>query len=608
MSDQNTTPDGTSPTEEIDPEILKKALDQVRTIARGNGIDAAKIEVKNFDGGLYRFPAVSIFQIKTRSSEKRVSGKENGEVVAAGQMAQLVASTIDKVIQSPDTYTHILNVLKKRPDKGFGGNGIIVALDALSRTFVSHLPCSLCGSRGKVPCVQCSARGEEPCPRCHGRREMTCPTCRGTQFTGSGPNRSACTRCNGRGRVPCNTCQHSGAVTCRACAGTCATPCTGCASTGWQSTVTRLEITAQGWFDYDRLTMLPAKMRDYLREIGPEAVVQNHVHVNMNESPELAEQLKGNPDELPVVYQAAASWGRLTLGLPAAEGETPLEVYVFGQNPKLIHVPAFLEKPTQPGRDALRRAAIKGGDVAKEIRNAARYRVLSETIVAAARFPTRKAYDLVVARYPFGIDHETLRALGLEARAALSQLTRRPRRIGLLIGLALAGAWFAASFFTRIRNAALVQALIYTRPDVAEPLVDFILFAAGAMAATFSVRIAAAKVLHDTLGPLLKNKSKGGKEKKHRTGRTTGMSGACIFFCAVIFLLVCGGAMATQRPVPPWFGKPVKQAMAAYEQHRNKPSFEEALQKAHERDAPPPPPKEFKPMSTHLPDRPDPFR
>jgi hypothetical protein len=579
VSDNSQDPKANSlgPSQEIDPDLLKKALDQVRAVARGNGIDAGRAEIVKFDGGVYRFSAHAAFKIRAKTSERRVSGKENGEAVAYGQMAQTVQAAINKATADPDARAQILDTLRKRADLGFAGNGLVVNLGGLSRTYVSHIACSTCGARGKMPCPACNGRGEEQCPRCHGRREMTCPACRGTKYTGSGATRTACQRCYGRGQIPCTHCQHSGMVTCHICSGQGAVGCANCKATGWQSIVTRLDVSAQGWFDWDSIS-LPPQLKDVMREHALELVPGGHIKAELDEEAAGVARVAG--DELPVGYTAQAPWGRIEFEI-GAQAPQAISCYLFGYKPTLLFVPPFLARAITPGRDALRRAGLKEADAAKEIRAALRYRFISETVAATARFPLKKAIELIHARYPFGIEPTALREIALESKNGLARLTALPRRKGLAIGLAAAAALYLGWMLSPLRAQIIAHLSARLGPPAAEGAADLAVFLAGVCIATFLVRLMAAKILHDTLGPLLKNKS--GQGKRHSTGKTTGMLGSCLAYGAALYILAGSAALLLHKPAPTWVARPVGVAIRAYYARANKPTFEQQLQKEHEK-------------------------
>ena len=62
----------------VDPALLQRAVERMRHVARGNGIDPDSILLDHFDGETLNFKARSLCEINTAVVEKTMTGKETG--------------------------------------------------------------------------------------------------------------------------------------------------------------------------------------------------------------------------------------------------------------------------------------------------------------------------------------------------------------------------------------------------------------------------------------------------------------------------------------------------------------------------------------------------
>jgi hypothetical protein len=100
--------------------------------------------------------------------------------------------------------------------------------------------------------------------------------------------------------------------------------------------------------------------------------------------------------------------------------------------------PPFLLEITKKGQKYLEAAALGTGSPALPLRRAAQYKLLRDIILVAAKnWPARKSLTALQKRYPVGIPPEKIVLFLNWAHLALRRITKRPRWVGLMIGILL---------------------------------------------------------------------------------------------------------------------------------------------------------------------------
>src|SRR5690606_12308248 len=153
-------------------------------------------------------------------------------------------------------------------------------------------------------------------------------------------------------------------------------------------------------FVYDRES-LPEELPPLIDRLGPDMVKEGHAIITITEDKEREEELnqQSKPDEYIIPYLVRLPWEKIGFQLK----EEPIEGRLFGFHPGLVHMPPFIETLALRGLRTLAEAAGGAGNTAEKLKEAARYRIVAEAIMGAARYPLKKAIAFLHERYPFGI-------------------------------------------------------------------------------------------------------------------------------------------------------------------------------------------------------------
>ena len=526
----------------VDPALIEKAVDLVRRAVRGNGVHSKDVKFDSFEGEILHFETRERFVIEPKTAEKLLHGKENGEVVGSQQEArQRVQATINKAVRNPDVRKYTVDILNKRPDLGFGLDDFFVLLDRLRRIFVVHEVCTVCSGNMTILCQVCHGNGKVSCSRCNTSREMVCPHCSGRQFENTPQGRQPCVTCKGHGRMPCDMCRGVGTLQCHSCDKGGKVSCKNCTGTGWHSHMTYLEMRARSLFTYER-EALPPEVPPLLDTLRGEMVTEKHAEIHINDSKERADELDlaSKPDEFFVPYNVRLPWGDLKLLLK----DVPLEAKLFGFQPSLVHTPPFLEVTTSAGRAALAAAASGTGNVTVKIAQAARMRAVAQSILAAAQMSPRRGLDYMHKKYPFGFRAEVLQQMLKQSDAALKHVTKKPRLVGLGIGLLISTCLYGVYYLGPLR--AIVGTI--AQDETMKTAADLLLVILGGAITIFSIQRAAADALRKAIGKMLPPEKRKKLVPKAGLSAVWGGLGVLGVYLATVTL-----AAAQGYNVPEWY-------------------------------------------------------
>lgn len=529
--------------EPIEAAVIARAVEQLRAVAKGNGIISGQINAGEVKGETLNFEGLAFFKIEPKIGEKRVPGKQQGQVLgSAAEMRQKMQATQEKAADNPDVRKHTIQVMRKRRDLGFMVQGQYVALDKLRQNFVVHEGCAPCGRDGKIKCNACAGRGKTPCKKCFGTKEMPCPLCRGSKVMGTPKGQVQCTRCHGRGRAPCTQCQRTGLQRCPACKAAGSTACQNCNGTGWHSLVGVLDIKAKGSFDFDR-SRVPPDIAAKIEEMGPRLVLEKHADVRIIDDEERARELAqiAKPGEYIVAYHVRLPVGGIAFTLPKKQD---IAGTLFGMHPVLSGVPPFLEPGLKLAFDALDDAARgKGG----RLREATKSRFVGEALLTALRHPRKKAIRMLQKRYPVGVEETRIFNTLLAAEKVTKAIITVPRAMGLAAGGMLAGALYAGYFIGPWR-AALKGAVPDMQAHVAMAL-DIGVLLAGCAAAVLIAQGLATNGVRKALGKLA------ARVPAAQLAPASAFSyGIGTLLTLLLFVAVIEGAGVMKKPVPAWYG------------------------------------------------------
>lgn len=67
--------------EPVPDELLEKAVKRMQSVVKGNGLRGLQVALGDFVGEIIRFETYEVFKMDPQIAEKRINGKQNGEVV-----------------------------------------------------------------------------------------------------------------------------------------------------------------------------------------------------------------------------------------------------------------------------------------------------------------------------------------------------------------------------------------------------------------------------------------------------------------------------------------------------------------------------------------------
>ncbi|HEY0901709.1 MAG TPA: hypothetical protein VGD95_06260, partial [Micavibrio sp.] len=400
------TPDTGAAFEPVSDELLEQAVKQVQGVVKGNGLRGLQVALNDFEGKVLQFEAYEVFHMDPQIGEKRVAGKQNGEVAGSHQdMRTKMNNVLSKITENPDVKKFTIDMLRKRLDLGFALTGQSISLHSYNKNYVVHEQCTSCGGRKYLLCGVCHGDGRAKCYRCKGAMQIDCPQCHGQRTVAAGSSRKTCTKCNGNGKTYCTLCQGKGVTKCKNCKGDGRLNCQSCHATGWHSILANLVVKAKCAFWYDKEALVAAEQAPELPpiidQLGPLLVTEKHADVIFVEDVERLRQLdqEVKADEYKIPYRVRLPWGDISFRLK----DNIINGKLFGFNPRLYHVDHFLEEPLIPGIHKLEEAGRTRGDAVQNIKEASRYRALGEALVLSARMGHGRAFEAYLKRYPFGL-------------------------------------------------------------------------------------------------------------------------------------------------------------------------------------------------------------
>ena len=492
----------------IDEKSRGKALEKMRVLTRGSGIRPDQITINEVKAQLLSFEAKGFVRLATNYTTSSVPGKiEKGEQIGTWQAFEAaMANMTHETQRDPGKRQNIIDIILKRPDKGYAARDQIIKLDSLARDFVAHESCPICNTTGKTSCGKCAGQGMVTCQTCHGRHNILCPNCRGKGSINQGGKMVPCVKCRGKLRIQCPKCGGRGNMKCGVCKGSGNVSCIKCNSTGYISHIAHVDIIGHLHFDYDRQG-LPIELTKLMDAFAPKYVEKKDMEVSVLTGPwEEGEA----PETIPIGYKVTVPYGEITFNLGPKKRATCI---MLGHNGDLIKGPDFLYDLTKKGQVLLDKASKGEGNVGANLRSAAKYRVLRDAIIvtastgggggnSAGQGHLRSGLSKLLSKYPVGISSDRLLQFMMQAHQAMQIITRKPRIIGLALGT-ITYTLIAFGYFMK-GEAAIGPYLADIPLDkiLLKIGIDIILLLAGAAIVTGAAQFAAARALKASLNGL----------------------------------------------------------------------------------------------------------
>lgn len=444
----------------ISEDYKEQALEQIKSLVKGNQCDPQSVKLIEFEGEILHFQAETMLNIMSKLTNKRVPGRVQGAVKVDSEIAAKDAmnKAYLTLADDKDMEKQIRDAVLNRPDKGFAVNEVI-ALPFWKKDFVVLEPCQTCKTTGNVTCLPCGGKGISPCPRCSGSSMTHCSHCNGSQMV-TGPNgqRIQCPICHGRGKVGCNGCNQSGRIQCKTCRSRGTTTCPNCQGNAWSSVIHTVEIETRTEFDYPR-DKLPEKVAAMIERYGDK--IKEYAEINIAEDQEsvvnIEDEEKARQQEIadkrkdirfPILYEVILPYGHIEYDINGKSYYT----FLFGNQAALEHVSPFIDDLIKNGVRKLHDAAEMRGDVHENLKMAGEYRTVKEGIVFTAAHSLKKAKAKLKQANTLGLSNTAIDEIITLSDRALKNITKKPRWIGLGFSAVLNAAFLGAYFLTPIRG------------------------------------------------------------------------------------------------------------------------------------------------------------
>ena len=507
-----------------DPALLKRALERIRSVCKGNGIAAEDIKLASSDLEVRITHAATYLSVQPRQSEKTVNGKQSTGIPVSGRadMQSRIDKTILDAINQPAKRDSLLKSVMERGDAGFGLKNKTFTLNDLSQDYSWSEGCKTCHGQGRTQCPRCHGQRQEKCNQCHGSTTIACNMCRGTgQIMGPDGKPKTCTKCHGKRQIGCPLCHRTGRITCRQCKGTGYANCTACSGTGFQSHIVHLSAQAEPHFEFDRAHLPSGLIR--MLEKDPQKLTDSDT-VKIEAGP-----IEDELNTLGVLYRMKFPAGDITFSLKGK----PLKATLFGYDARLSGLPPFLEKMIAPGLAALKKAASGHGDVGRAVKQASRYRLLGVALITAAQRPVKETTRRLLKTFPLGLQASSAKTIAKQADQATALITRKPRYVGLVLGLIIVALLYGLYY---IGPGRLTIEPLLQDNKLAKAFVDLMIIFIGGSITSLSIRMTAKSALQHALGHLVDGKKRKKLLPKTRSSGWWGYAGGLVVYLIMVEL------------------------------------------------------------------------
>lgn len=527
--------------QKLDPELRssleKKALKTVRALCAGNGINASSIRINGFDPLYYQAECDIRFVLRPDIKEDTIHGRHPGEVCNSKQEAQqIVHNYMQQLSRDSAFHESLKQSLLSRSDKGLGiSKGEKISMTNYQKSMVWHEQCGQCGGQGQTTCHQCQGHRQERCVRCHGTSKIQCVHCGSTGRLRQGDREVQCHYCHGTGQAPCDLCRNTGKTPCRNCGARGVIACKNCGATGWFTHIYQVIVTAVGDMKLKR-DQIPQSLGNFLERTIGKMAEKKAIKIESAGQNVVADQ-----EGLNMTYDVSFPYGEVDFLLK----DKPVSAAVFGYNAKLINLPPVLDRLITPGMSKLENAAKQKGDIAKQLKEASKYKIIALGLLQAARYSMKKTAFLIKRKYPMGVSDKTIQAIAKYADKATTDISKKPRMIGMIIGLMVSAILFGSYIMLPLRSMAAGH--------IANPMLhsalDLLLVGICSYLTILVSQLVAKNAMQTALGHLLPPDQRSGLMPK---------AGNIVYFamigCALLFIGMCEISIQIQpSKTPSWY-------------------------------------------------------
>lgn len=553
---------------QVDPKLLTRALNKMRGLIKGNGLQTDKITLidvpEHTDVKMYRFPARASVKLVPQYGTRTEPGRNTAaELIASeGDFKNAINQIAIEARTNPQKRKNIVDFMFERADKGFGIKDQRTKFNSLSRDLVQHDKCTNCANTGRITCAKCHGKALMPCPKCMGRKHVLCPRCRGDGKMNTSKGSMQCQFCRGDGRVNCKTCGARGQVKCQACAAMGTTACRVCAASGWISHLTHVELFAQISFDFDRRN-LPLTLVQAIEKNPSRCVEKHDLEVTIIKSGitdnifgDASSQASNVHDHEPddtiwIEYDAMSPFGPIAFKLD----QEPVAGYLFGFQARLLDFPFFMDKLIALGKDALTQASTERKNIRSYLVKAAKYRLIADIIAQTLWIKnTVKTKKFLSEKYPTGLHPNTISELVDLTDLTLRNITRMWRSIGLVIGFVIFAIILEIYFISNGREDLKSLGL----PEMVMTILDILLFPVGIVLGVFGSKFAAKLSQDKMLDKIVPSDVL--KKTLPKAGKTVQWS---MVISGVLMAVFLGLEVANEGPIPAWLNALVSLTLSA---------------------------------------------
>ena len=441
--------------EPISQKLLDTALKKIHRAVNGNGAELDKVKIKSYDGVVHIFKTKTFLQLKPTIAKRTEPGRNalaaplhneleiNSKAAARIHNAVINAGVRDTIIQA---YT------KTDKTHGFIAKAAKLSLDSLKQDYVLHQDCLSCNSSGKIICQPCNAQGRRNCDLCNGNRTTPCHNCNGQRFIMQNGQRQNCTICNGQGTINCVRCHGQGIMNCPQCKAQGYLPCTKCAQTGSFSVIYHLDVSAISNFECKDTKDLPLDITKYLKNekarhmLAQEAKItplkvtqddftkQNTADSHITHVAQESSEPRHQQSLISIPFEVKCPYMDLTISIDDQEYSGK----ALGFCPLFMNFEPFIEIIAKKGIENLKSAANSRNDVDKHLKSATEYAIIKELLSLTVRNTNSNTLRQIKRIYPVGVRDSELKAMIMNMRRALKNITFIPRLIGTGLGVTVA--------------------------------------------------------------------------------------------------------------------------------------------------------------------------
>jgi len=513
--------------------LPKKALKQIRALAKGNGVEQDSIQIKSAKGEVIHCQAINHLELHPDIIEEKKKGRvQAGQVLPdPAQVKKAVNDMVTGAIKNDETRKYLAKILLDRPDKGFALHAEYFETPPLNRDFCWHEPCPTCEGHGNVACSRCGGGRREVCPKCHGRTMIPCTFCHASGFI-KGPDgkQHQCNRCFGQRQITCPLCQKTGSVPCQQCKGSGTNQCNACKGAAFFTNITHIVMKMKTLFEIDRAA-LPHPAVKVIEDSGWKMVEHGHIKLH-------AEQVKREDGGLAIQYDTEFPYGDLELSMNGK----PLKTHLFGFKGKMLKLPNFVDTITEQNFKLLEDAAMHSKNAASKIRKASKTRLISEALLLSISMPPKKAMYSLKRKYPMGASNDLIKNAVMLSNKALANVTRKTRFGGQGLGMFLSALIDGAYLMTPMRG------MIDSIHPYAAVAGDILLIALGGFIGNKAVAYMAKRPLRSALGASMPQTQRGKFKPKAQ-----GNIWIAYVFSALVMAIMIFVAKQTGASVPFWF-------------------------------------------------------